>query len=244
MRRAPAGLSSCPNGKAWAWACAFSIFHTSHPGLTATLACLPVSKALTSDLSRPGSKSPGKSRSTHAARSARPTFPSRLADGWPAHCLLAKNSRAVIAMSAETLVCHRGGRRAMVERARMSETARISLGLDETDHAGAHAAGNAVTPAVARWIANHLTAHIKGKTIQPAWQESEAARQKPHKKAPKATQKSAKSRAAQQKRQSAGKGGELSGNRPCPHGRTDSWARGQKTVPPKLLISKGMLQVR
>ena len=63
----------------------------------------------------------------------------------------------------------------MVERARMSETARISLGLDETDHAGAHAAGNAVTPAVARWIANHLTAHIKGKTIQPAWQESEAA---------------------------------------------------------------------
>ncbi|MDO5623777.1 MAG: DNA (cytosine-5-)-methyltransferase [Pseudomonadota bacterium] len=84
----------------------------------------------------------------------------RPADGWAAYCLLAKSAPSIIPIGAETLVCHRGGRRAMVERARVSEVAGLPAGLDATDHAEARAAGNAVAVPVAKWIAQHLMAEI------------------------------------------------------------------------------------
>lgn len=85
-----------------------------------------------------------------------PEQESRDADGWAANCLLAKNAASLIGIGCENLVCHRGGRGAMVERARVSEASGVLLGLDATDHAEARAAGNAVCVPVARWIAEHL----------------------------------------------------------------------------------------
>lgn len=89
-----------------------------------------------------------------------PQQESRSADEWPSPCLLAKNAPSIIAIGAEALVCHEGGRRAMVERTRVAETSRIRAGLDATDHAEARAAGNAVCVPVARWIAKHLMAGL------------------------------------------------------------------------------------
>jgi DNA (cytosine-5)-methyltransferase 1 len=82
----------------------------------------------------------------------------RDANEWPGYCLLAKNSPALIAIGCENLVCERGGRSAMVERARSIEDAGLCAGLDARDHAEARAAGNAVCVPVARWIAQHLMA--------------------------------------------------------------------------------------
>lgn len=44
----------------------------------------------------------------------------------------------------------------MVKRARASEDYGLRLGMDEANHAEAKAAGNAVCPPVARWIAEKL----------------------------------------------------------------------------------------
>jgi DNA (cytosine-5)-methyltransferase 1 len=93
-------------------------------------------------------------------RTLGPLQQSRPADGWPAYCLLAKSTPSILAIGAENLVCHRGGRSAMAQRARIAEAARIPAGLDATDHAEARAAGNAVAVPVARWIAEHLMAEI------------------------------------------------------------------------------------
>lgn len=89
-----------------------------------------------------------------------PQQESRPADGWAAGCLLAKNAASLIGIGCETLICHDGARSAMVERARVSEAARLPLGLDATDHREARAAGNAVCVPVARWIAEHLMAAL------------------------------------------------------------------------------------
>lgn len=89
-------------------------------------------------------------------RTLGPQQESRPADEHPAYCLLAKNTRALIGIGCENLICHRGGRGAMVERARVSEATGVLLGLDATDHAEVRAAGNAVCVPVARWIAEHL----------------------------------------------------------------------------------------
>lgn len=85
-----------------------------------------------------------------------PQQESRPADGWPANCLLAKNAASLIGIGCENLVCHRGGRGAMVERAGVSEATGLPFGLDATDHREVRAAGNAVCVPVARWIAEHL----------------------------------------------------------------------------------------
>ncbi len=87
-----------------------------------------------------------------------PEQESRPADGWAAHCLLAKNASSLISLGCENLVCHRGGRGAMVDRARVSEASGVLCGLDATDHREARAAGNAVCVPVARWIGQHLMA--------------------------------------------------------------------------------------
>lgn len=81
---------------------------------------------------------------------------SRQADGWAAYCLLAKSTSGLINLGSENLICHRGGRGAMVERARITETAGVLRGMDARDHCEARAAGNAVCVPVARWIARHL----------------------------------------------------------------------------------------
>jgi DNA (cytosine-5)-methyltransferase 1 len=94
-------------------------------------------------------------------RTLGPQQQSRSADGWAAYCLLAKVAPSILPLGAETLVCHQGGRRAMVERARITETARVPAGLDARDYAEARAAGNAVTVPVARWIAEHLMAAMQ-----------------------------------------------------------------------------------
>lgn len=86
---------------------------------------------------------------------------SRDADGWAAYCLLAKSAPSIIPVGAETLICHRGGRGAMVERARVAETPGIPAGLDATDHIEARAAGNAVAVPVAKWIAERLIGEIR-----------------------------------------------------------------------------------
>jgi DNA (cytosine-5)-methyltransferase 1 len=80
----------------------------------------------------------------------------RPADGHAAYTLLAKNSSSLINLGCENLVCHQGGRGEMVERARSAASAGFQLGLDEVNHAEFRAAGNAVTPQVAQWIAEKL----------------------------------------------------------------------------------------
>jgi len=91
-------------------------------------------------------------------RTLGPQQESRPADGWAGYCLLAKPAPSLIPLGAENLVCHRGGRGAMVERARIAEIDGVRSGLDARDHAEARAAGNAVCVPVARWIAEHLMA--------------------------------------------------------------------------------------
>jgi DNA (cytosine-5)-methyltransferase 1 len=91
-------------------------------------------------------------------RTLGPLIESRPADEQPGYCLLAKNAASLIGIGCENLILHRGGRRAMAERARVSEASGIRAGLDATDHAEARAAGNAVCVPVARWIAQHLKA--------------------------------------------------------------------------------------
>jgi DNA (cytosine-5)-methyltransferase 1 len=89
-------------------------------------------------------------------RTLGPLTESRPADEQPGYCLLAKNAASLIGIGCENLILHRGGRGAMVERARVSEATGLRLGLDATDHAEARASGNAVCVPVARWIAQHL----------------------------------------------------------------------------------------
>lgn len=89
-------------------------------------------------------------------RTLSPQQESRQADSWAAYCLLAKSASGLITLGGENLICHRGGRGAMVERARVSATAGVPSGLDARDHCEIRAAGNAVCVPVARWIASHL----------------------------------------------------------------------------------------
>lgn len=85
-----------------------------------------------------------------------PKQESRTPDEWAAYCLLAKSAPSILPIGAETLICHEGGWRAMAERTRIAQAARIPAGLDATDHVEARAAGNAVCVPVARWVGQHL----------------------------------------------------------------------------------------
>jgi DNA (cytosine-5)-methyltransferase 1 len=82
--------------------------------------------------------------------------------GWAGYTLTApaksgKNvSRARINMCSEILVAEEDGWGQMVERARAAEVSRVPPGLDETNLAEAYAAGNAVCPEIAEWIAGIL----------------------------------------------------------------------------------------
>lgn len=85
----------------------------------------------------------------------------RLAVGFPAYTLLASQSRVRIGLGGENLVCHPGGRGEMVERERISKVDGVPAGLDDHNWYMRYAAGNAVVPQIAEWIARHLLRVIK-----------------------------------------------------------------------------------
>lgn len=82
--------------------------------------------------------------------------------GWAGYTLTApakfgRNvSRARINMCSEIFVAEEDGWGSMVERARAAELSRVPPGLDATNLAEAYAAGNAVCPYIAEWIARLL----------------------------------------------------------------------------------------
>ncbi len=74
----------------------------------------------------------------------------------PHNTLLRGVASASIERSCSDIVLVPNGRGEMVERQRASEDYGLRLGMDEANHAEARAAGNAVCPPVARWIAEKL----------------------------------------------------------------------------------------
>ena len=80
----------------------------------------------------------------------------RQADGWPGNTIQAANTPSRITIGGELLIAEEDGWHQMAERARATRDYGICLGLDETSLAEARAAGNAVSPYVAEWIARIL----------------------------------------------------------------------------------------
>lgn len=78
------------------------------------------------------------------------------ADCWPGHTLQASNSASRITIGSELLVAEEDGWRQMAHRRRETENHGLCLGLDEANLKEAFAAGNAVCPQVAEWIARIL----------------------------------------------------------------------------------------
>ena len=74
----------------------------------------------------------------------------------PHHTLLAGISVSGIDRGGSDIVAVADCRHQMVERQRAAADHGLLLGLDEADAAEARAAGNAVCPQVARWIAEKL----------------------------------------------------------------------------------------
>ena len=74
----------------------------------------------------------------------------------PHATLLAGIGASGIDRAGSDIIVVRNGWSAMVERARAAANNGLCLGLDETNAAEARAAGNAVCPPVARWIAEKL----------------------------------------------------------------------------------------
>jgi DNA (cytosine-5)-methyltransferase 1 len=84
----------------------------------------------------------------------------RPADAWAGYTLMApdkhKRQNSRISLGNELLVAHADGWDQMVERAREVEIYGFRCGLDATDAEQAYAAGNAVPPPIAKWIAGIL----------------------------------------------------------------------------------------
>lgn len=74
----------------------------------------------------------------------------------PFSTLLAGSSASQIDIQGSSLIAQHDGWRAMADRARASDDHGLCLGLDATNFTEAHAAGNAVAPQIAAWIAGHL----------------------------------------------------------------------------------------
>ena len=77
----------------------------------------------------------------------------RVEDGAVVHTVTAKRASCLISLGCEVLVAEADGWGKMVERGRVSEVDGIPLGLDEVELNQVHAAGNAVVPQVAQWVA-------------------------------------------------------------------------------------------
>ena len=89
-------------------------------------------------------------------RQMRPLEESRESGRWAGYTLAAKIGACQIQIGGEILVAEEDGWDQMVERERSSRVHGIPLGLDGPDLVRHHAAGNAVVPAVAEWIARKL----------------------------------------------------------------------------------------
>jgi DNA (cytosine-5)-methyltransferase 1 len=74
------------------------------------------------------------------------------------HTLLATNTRSRISLGNELFVAEQNGWHQMVERDRVSGSGGLPKGLDDANLIEAHAAGDAVVPQVAEWIARKLRA--------------------------------------------------------------------------------------
>lgn len=86
----------------------------------------------------------------------RPTrYPAEIS-GWTYPTLLSGRSPAQIDLGGSGLVAVENGWDQMVSWQREAEDNGFCLGLDAANFAEAHAAGNAVVPQVAEWIARHL----------------------------------------------------------------------------------------
>ena len=77
---------------------------------------------------------------------------------WAGHTLTARNTASRISLGCEVLIAEADRWSSMAERSRVSEVYGIRRGLDACNLAEAFAAGNAVVPAIARWIAEKLLA--------------------------------------------------------------------------------------
>lgn len=71
----------------------------------------------------------------------------------PTNTVMAANFASRVSLGCEVLVAVEDGWGSMVERPRMSEVDGIPFGLDDSNRYQRYAAGNAVVPAIARWIA-------------------------------------------------------------------------------------------
>jgi DNA (cytosine-5)-methyltransferase 1 len=80
----------------------------------------------------------------------------RREDAFAGSTLSARNSSCRIMLGCEVLVAEENGWSSMVERERVAALHGIPLGLDDPNLAEAFAAGNAVVPPVAEWIARRL----------------------------------------------------------------------------------------
>lgn len=77
-------------------------------------------------------------------------------DGWAGYTLTAADNGSRINLSSELLVTEEDGWDSMAQRAREAQVHGFRWGLDEANAAEAFSAGNAVCPAIARWIAEIL----------------------------------------------------------------------------------------
>lgn len=85
-----------------------------------------------------------------------PLEESRHEMAWAGNTITASNAASRISLGAEVLVCERGRRNKMAERQRISARDGIPFGMDVANLIMRHAAGNAVVPQLAEWIARIL----------------------------------------------------------------------------------------
>ena len=91
--------------------------------------------------------------------------------------LTARNNSTRIGLGCEVLVAEENGWRQMADRQRGIEVHGLPTGLDDANVLATYAAGNAVVPAVARWIAEKvLMSNMKAEADRNRW-TSEISRQ-------------------------------------------------------------------
>jgi DNA (cytosine-5)-methyltransferase 1 len=81
---------------------------------------------------------------------------SRAADKHAGYCFTAKNAAGRINLGCEVLIAEANGWNQMAKRQRSSELHGVPIGLDRINLYQSWAAGNAVSPQVAQWIAEKL----------------------------------------------------------------------------------------
>jgi DNA (cytosine-5)-methyltransferase 1 len=85
----------------------------------------------------------------------------RPADAWASNTVQAENSPGRFSLGSATFVAHEGRWSENLERERKNETHGLRRGLDDSNFAQAFAAGNALVPQVAEWIAQKIIKEIR-----------------------------------------------------------------------------------